>query len=141
MLNFPRHLVNKSKVKKFKNKAEKLEFRKSLFYAYEKHPHYSKWFASPSKKGYLLKIHYDFVEDFLERTLDCDQNQFAIEVRNALLSKEMQERCGRKHSLYVDEILSCVQSRIRYEEEGIVEIIRNIYDDEHFENLIASSQS
>lgn len=115
-----RHLVDKTRVKKFKNKEEKIAYRKELFWSFQNHAHYGKWFATDKKKGVLFGPMYDYIEKFIEKHVDLDHNDWAIELRNTLVRGELKQ--FGKNWTSVDEIIAVVGTRIRYDEEAIVDL-------------------
>jgi hypothetical protein len=118
---FPKHIVVKKLVKNFESRDEKIAWRIEQFRNLKTDAWYKRWFKGGVKKGGLLSKDYiEFIEDFIERTVDYNHNEFARCARRILHDRET-AYLG-KGLPYVNEILICVMVKIRHHEEGIINI-------------------
>lgn len=130
----PRYLIDKSVRKEFKSKEEKLKYRRELFYSIKDHPWYGRWFATETRKGKIFGAMYDFIDEFIEKTIDLDQGGIFVAGRNCDINGSM-EHINSKNRGYLFELMMVFQSKVRIEEEGIVDIPFSWTEDRYLDLL------
>ena len=116
-----RHLIDKKIRKEFSSSEEKLKFRKGLFETIKRDCWYKKYFATPTQKGQIFGIMFDFIDMFIEKTLDCDYGQCYIALRNMNLNGSMDAINERNRGI-LDEVLGVYCGKIKHLEAGVVSI-------------------
>jgi hypothetical protein len=116
-----RHLIDRKIKKEFSSREQKLRFRKELFESVKSDTWYKNKFATATRKGKIFGIMYDFIDEFIEATLDLEYTEMYVALRNITLNGSM-DCINQKNQGDLDEVLSVFCSRVKRFEAGIVDL-------------------